>query len=140
MPESNNLLGARIDQVHLVEVGDEPHRLSDASRGFCAGILFLAGLQTFEVLWQAFIPVGVYFVIHLIEGEIVTPMLLARRFTLNPVLVIVALVFWYWMWGVAGAILAVPMLATVKIISDRVTPLMALGHFLGGDVRGKEID
>jgi len=47
----------------------------------------------------------------MIEGETVTPMLLARRFTINPVLVIVALVFWYWMWGVPGAILATPMLA-----------------------------
>ena len=39
---------------------------------------------------------------HLIEGETVTPMLLARRFTLNPVLVIISLVFWFWMWGVPG--------------------------------------
>ena len=52
---------------------------------------------------------------HLVEGETITPML-ERRFTLNPVLVIMALIFWYWMWGVPGAILAVPMLAITKII------------------------
>jgi AI-2E family transporter len=46
-----------------------------------------------------------------IEGEAITPMLMARRFTLNPVLVILSLIFRYWMWGVPGAILAVPMLA-----------------------------
>jgi predicted PurR-regulated permease PerM len=40
----------------------------------------------------------------LIEGETVTPMLLARRFTLNPVLVIISLAFWFWMWGIPGAI------------------------------------
>jgi predicted PurR-regulated permease PerM len=62
-------------------------------------------------------------------------MLLARRFTLNPVLVIIALVFWYWTWGIAGAILAVPMLATLKIICDRIRPLMALGHFIGAEAR-----
>jgi predicted PurR-regulated permease PerM len=70
-----------------------------------------------------------------IEGESVTPMLLARRFILNPVLVIVALVFWYWMWGVAGALLAAPMLATFKIVCDRISPLMALGRFLGAEAR-----
>ncbi len=59
-------------------------------------------------------------------------MLLARRFTLNPVLVILALVFWYWMWGVPGAILAVPIMAVTKIVCDRVGPLNPFGHFLSG--------
>ncbi len=98
-------------------------------------ILFLAGLLTFDAIWQALLPAGIYLVIHFVEGETLTPLLLARRFTLNPVLVIIALVFWYWMWGVAGALLAVPMLATFKIICDRVRPLMALGHFLGVEAR-----
>ena len=102
---------------------------------FGVGILFLAGMLTFDTLWQALLPAGIYLVIHFIEGETLTPMLLARRFTLNPVLVIISLVFWYWMWGVAGALLAVPMLATFKIICDRVRPLMALGHFLGVEAR-----
>jgi predicted PurR-regulated permease PerM len=98
-------------------------------------ILFFAGLLTFDPFWQAALPAGIYLVIHFIEGESITPMLLARRFILNPVLVIVALVFWYWMWGVAGALLAVPMLATFKIVCDRIRPLMALGHFLGAEAR-----
>jgi predicted PurR-regulated permease PerM len=102
---------------------------------FGVAILFLAGLLTFDTLWQALLPAGIYLALHFVEGETVTPMLLARRFTLNPVLVIVALVFWYWMWGVAGALLAVPMLATFKIVCDRIRPLMALGHFLGAEAR-----
>ena len=102
--------------------------------GVC--IFVLAGLLTFESLWQAFLPAGLYLAIHILEGESITPMLLARRFTLNPVLVIISLVFWYWMWGVAGAILAVPMLATFKLVCDRIEPLMALGHFLGTEARG----
>jgi hypothetical protein len=57
---------------------------------------------------------------------------LARRFTINPVLVILSLVFWYWMWGVPGAVLSTPMLAITKIICDRVRPLMAFGHFIEG--------
>jgi predicted PurR-regulated permease PerM len=98
-------------------------------------ILFLAGLLTFGTISHSLLPAGIYLAIHILEGEAVTPMLLARRFVLNPVLVIVSLVFWYWMWGVAGALVAVPMLATLKIICDRVRPLMALGHFLGAEGR-----
>jgi predicted PurR-regulated permease PerM len=99
------------------------------------GIFVLAGLLTFDSLWHAFLPAGLYLAIHIAEGEGITPMLLARRFTLNPVLVIISLIFWYWMWGVAGAILAVPMLATLKLVCDRIEPLMALGHFLGTEAR-----
>jgi predicted PurR-regulated permease PerM len=99
------------------------------------GILVLAGLLTFDPLWQAVLPAAIYLVIHVVEGQSITPILLARRFILNPVLVIVALVFWYWMWGVAGALLAVPMLATFKIVCDRIRPLMAFGHFLGAEAR-----
>jgi predicted PurR-regulated permease PerM len=96
------------------------------------GIFILAGLLTIDTLWQALLPAGLYLAIHVIEGETLTPMLLARRFTLNPVIVIVGLVFWFWMWGVIGAILSMPILAIVKIISDRVRPLATLGHFLEG--------
>jgi predicted PurR-regulated permease PerM len=99
--------------------------------GVC--IFVLVGLLSFESLWWALLPPAIYLGIHLVEGETLTPMLLARRFTLNPVLIILSLVFWFWMWGALGAILAVPMLAILKIISDRLRPLKALGHFLEGE-------
>ena len=95
------------------------------------GIFLLAGLSSFDALWQVLLPAGLYLFIHLVEGAAVTPILVARRFTLNPVLIVLALLFWHWMWGVPGAVLAVPMLAIAKIICDRIRPLMALGHFLG---------
>ena len=95
-------------------------------------IFLMAGVLSLGVTWWALLPVGLYFLIHVIEGEIVTPMLMARRFTINPVAVILALLFWYWMWGVPGAILAVPMLAITKIVCDDLTPLRAFGHFLEG--------
>lgn len=82
-------------------------------------MLCIAGMLTFDSLGWAFLPPALYFGIHLVEGETLTPMLLARRLTLNPVLVILSLVFWFWMWGVPGAILAVPMLAILKIVCDR---------------------
>ena len=96
------------------------------------GLFFFAGLLTIENTWQACLPAVLYFAIHLIEGEAVTPLLLAKRFTLNPVLVIISLIFWFWMWGVLGAVLAVPMLAIAKIICDGLKPLNAIGHFLEG--------
>jgi predicted PurR-regulated permease PerM len=96
------------------------------------GLFFLVGLMSFDTLWQALLPPAAYLIIHVIEGEWLTPMLVAKRFTLNPVLVIGSLIFWDWMWGIPGALLAVPMLAVFKIVCDRVRPLAALGHFIEG--------
>jgi predicted PurR-regulated permease PerM len=95
-------------------------------------IFLMASVVSLGVSWWALLPVGLYFGIHIIEGEFATPMLLARRFTINPVAMILALIFWYWMWGVAGAILAVPLLAITKIICDDLRPLRAFGHLLEG--------
>jgi predicted PurR-regulated permease PerM len=95
-------------------------------------IFVFVGLLSIDALWLAFVPAGAYLCIHVIEGETVTPMLIARRFTINPVLVILAIVFWYWMWGVLGVILAMPMLAITKIICDRIQPLNSFGHFIEG--------
>lgn len=98
----------------------------------CAGVLAVVGLLSDTDLLHAMLPAASYMIIHLIEGSLITPLVLAKRFTLNPVLVILSLVFWYWMWGFAGAILAVPMLAIVKIICGRIQSLAAFGHFLEG--------
>lgn len=95
-------------------------------------IFLMASVLSLGVSWWALLPVGLYLAIHITEGEIATPMLLARRFTINPVAVILALIFWYWMWGVTGAILAVPLLAVTKIICDDLRPLRAFGHMLEG--------
>ena len=73
----------------------------------------------------------IYLLIHVAEGETITPMLLARRFTLNPLLVIVSLFFWHTIWGIPGAFLAVPLLAILKIVCDHVEPLRPLGHVIG---------
>jgi predicted PurR-regulated permease PerM len=96
-------------------------------------IFLVAGIVTIEPLWAAFLPALLYFLIHCAEGETITPMLLAARFTVNPVLVTVGVIFWYWMWGVAGAILATPMLAILKITCDRIETLQPFGHVIGGE-------
>jgi predicted PurR-regulated permease PerM len=95
-------------------------------------IFLFAGSLTIASTWQALLPAALYVAIHVIEGETATPMLLAKRFTLNPVFVVFSLVFWFWLWGVPGAILSAPILATTKIVCDRIRPLAALGHILAG--------
>ena len=95
------------------------------------GMFFAAGLLSLAWPWQALLPPALYLLIHLLEGETVTPMLLANRFTLNPVVVIVSLFFWHFIWGVPGAFLAVPLLATAKIVCDRIEPLRPLGYIAG---------
>lgn len=98
----------------------------------CMAIFTFVGLLGGGDFLRALLPAISFYFIHVMEGSIITPMLLAKRFTLNPVLVILSLVFWYWMWGVAGAILAMPMLAIIKIVCDRIERLASLGHFLEG--------
>jgi predicted PurR-regulated permease PerM len=94
-------------------------------------IFFLVGVVTFDWPWYAFVPAGIYLLIHIAEGETITPMLLAKRFTLNPVLVMVSLFFWHTIWGIPGALLAVPLLAIFKIVADRIEPLKPIGHIIG---------
>jgi len=96
------------------------------------GLFLLVGLISIDGSYIAFLPAVFYLLIHITESTVITPIILAKRFTLNPVLVIISLIFWFWMWGVVGAILAVPMLAIIKIICDRIQTLTALGHFLEG--------
>ncbi|WP_158747636.1 AI-2E family transporter [Acidisphaera sp. L21] len=96
-------------------------------------LFFAVGIFAFSNPLFAFVPAGIYLAIHVLEGETITPMLLARRLTLNPVLVIVSLFFWDWLWGVPGALLSVPLLAVAKIVCDRLPGLHAVGHMLGAD-------
>ncbi len=101
------------------------------------GIYFFVGLFAFNSILHALIPPAVYLAIHLMEGETITPMLLARRFTLNPVLVMSSLMFWDWMWGIVGAFLSVPLLAVLKIVCDHVESLAPIGHMLGGSSKAR---
>ncbi len=96
-------------------------------------IFFFVGLFTFDNPLTAFLPAGIYLAIHMLEGETITPMLLARRLTLNPIMVIISLFFWDFVWGIPGALLSVPLLAVAKIVCDRLPGLTAVGHMLGAD-------
>jgi predicted PurR-regulated permease PerM len=97
-----------------------------------AGIILLSvvGLLTFESLWQAVLPPAWYLLMHLLESNLVTPVLLGRRFTLNPVVIFVSLIFWTWLWGVPGALLSVPLLVSIKVICDRVPAMSPVSELL----------
>jgi predicted PurR-regulated permease PerM len=82
--------------------------------------------------WVALLPAGLYLCIHLVEGETITPMLLARPLHSQPSARHSSAHFLVLDVGVPGAILAVSMLAITKIISGRIQTLAALGHFLEG--------
>lgn len=94
--------------------------------------LVVAKLMSFDSMCPTLLPALAYLTIHIIEGQGFTLMIVAHRFTLNPVLTVPSLIFWFWIWGVAGGLLAVPLLAIFKMVCDRVAPLAGLGHFLGG--------
>jgi predicted PurR-regulated permease PerM len=96
-----------------------------------AGVLGLVALTTFGSVAAALVPPLVFLTITSIEGYLVTPWVLGRRLTLNPVMVFLNLMFWGWVWGLPGGFLAVPILATFKIFCDHIEPLAPLGEFLG---------
>jgi predicted PurR-regulated permease PerM len=95
------------------------------------GTFLVAGIITLEWPWGALLPAGLNLLIHIAEGETITPMLLASRFKLNPVLVIVSLLFWHALWGIPGALLAVPLLAMFKILCDHLEALKPAAHIIG---------
>jgi predicted PurR-regulated permease PerM len=94
-------------------------------------VLTLVALLTFEEIGQAMIVPVVFLVLTSLEGYIVTPTIMGRRLALNPVAIFIWLIFWGWLWGIAGTLLAVPLLAVLKIVCDHVKPLAAVGEFLG---------
>lgn len=94
-------------------------------------ILGVAGLTTFDDVARALLAPGSFLAINLLQANLVTPMLLGHRLTLNPVAIFIGLAFFFWIWGVPGAFLAVPLLATFKIFCDHIAGMAAIGEFLG---------
>ncbi|MGH7626633.1 MAG: AI-2E family transporter [Gemmatimonadaceae bacterium] len=94
-------------------------------------VLLLVGLTTFKGLGHALALPGAFLVLNLIQANIVSPLAHGRRQTLNPVAIFVGIAFWYSIWGILGAFVAVPLLATLKILCDHIESLAPIGEFLG---------
>src|SRR5581483_4554899 len=91
----------------------------------------VAGLSTFDNTLHALLVPGVYLAIDLLQAYVATPLLMSRRLRLNPVVIFVSLLLWGFLWSVPGILLAVPILATFRILCDHVESLAAVGAFLG---------
>ena len=89
-----------------------------------------AALLTFDGIQRTLLVLVAYSVIHIVSGYIVTPILLGRRLPLNQLALFVGLVFWTWVWGVAGAILAVPLTVMIKVVCDHVERLRPVAMML----------
>ena len=89
-------------------------------------MLAVAGLTTFDSLTRALMVPGTFVLVNLVWGNVVVPMAQGKRLTLNPTAIFVALAFFFFLWGIAGVFLAVPMLASFKILCDNIPSLAAV--------------
>ncbi|MEZ5659855.1 MAG: AI-2E family transporter [Burkholderiaceae bacterium] len=81
-------------------------------------LIAVAAVITFDGVWQWVLMPGLYFLCTAIEGQFITPWLLGRQLNLTPVAILLAVAFWAWMWGFAGAVVAVPILVVAKSICE----------------------
>lgn len=94
------------------------------------GALTIVGLLTFDEIWRGLLVPGVFCLLSAAERYVLTPLILSRRLSLNPVVIVLSVLFWGAMWGIPGALLAVPILVALKALCDRVEPLQGFGKFL----------
>jgi predicted PurR-regulated permease PerM len=93
-------------------------------------LIAMAALVSFDTMGPVLAATGGFFALNILEGNLVTPLILGRKMPLNPVSIFIGLLFWGWLWGITGALLAVPLTVMVKIICDHVTGLRSLGTLL----------
>jgi predicted PurR-regulated permease PerM len=83
---------------------------------FAAGFLAVGGLMTFSDIWAALLPAAIVIGLHTIEANLITPLVVGRRLTINPIMILISLSFWGWVWGTPGALLAVPLLIIIQTV------------------------
>ncbi|MEO8634994.1 MAG: AI-2E family transporter [Gemmatimonadales bacterium] len=94
-------------------------------------LLVMVALLSLPSTGAALIPPALYLLVHVTEANVVTPQLLGRRLPLNPTAIFVGFLFWWWLWGVPGALLSVPILVTLKAVCDQSEGLKNLGEVIG---------
>ena len=95
-------------------------------------VLTIVAFLTFDDMSDVLLVPLVYFTLETIEGQFITPILTGRSLTLNPVMIFLSMLLWAWIWGVVGALMAVPILMTLKIFCDHIASLAAVGEFVSG--------
>jgi predicted PurR-regulated permease PerM len=103
------------------------------------GLMGLAGLATYDTLLQASFPVLAYFAVNMVESNVVTPLVMSRRMTLNPLAIMLAVSFWTWLWGPVGGVISLPLLIMLKVVCDHTPAMRAVGSLIGAPIaRGYE--
>jgi predicted PurR-regulated permease PerM len=93
-------------------------------------VMLLMGFVAFDEFWQSVLPAAVYLGLHTVEGQIVTPIVLGARMALSPLVLILALMVFGWLWGIVGLLLAVPLLVCFKIVLSKVEGLEGWARLL----------
>ena len=101
-------------------------------------LLTLFGVGTAETALLGLIPALAYLALHTIESNVVTPSILGARFTMNPVMILIAFSYFTWVWGVFGALLSVPILLTVTALFDHVGRPNLIGFIFGEPLFGND--
>lgn len=83
-----------------------------------AVLLALGGMMVFNDLWIALLPAAIMIGSHLLEANVITPLIVGHRLTINPIMILISLSFWGWVWGTAGALLAVPILIIAQTVVE----------------------
>ena len=94
------------------------------------GLAVVAFLQFNDVVRMMYVA-GTAMVITSLEGFLLTPALMSRAAQMNPAAIFIGLLFWSWVWGIWGTVLAVPMMMMIKAICDHVEDLQPIGELLG---------
>jgi predicted PurR-regulated permease PerM len=95
-------------------------------------VLTLVAILSFDEITQALLVPVTFFSFAVVEGQFLTPIITGRSLTINPVAIFLSMLFWGWLWGIIGALMAMPILVMFKIICDHVEPLAPIGEFLSG--------
>jgi predicted PurR-regulated permease PerM len=95
-------------------------------------VLTIVAFVTFSDMHDILLVPLLFFALVTIEGQFITPYLTGHSLTLNPVMIFVSMLLWGWLWGVVGALMAVPILVTLKIFCDHIASLHAIGEFVSG--------
>ncbi|MCY7386695.1 MAG: AI-2E family transporter, partial [Burkholderiales bacterium] len=98
--------------------------------GTSALLLLLAGMAFTDSTSQALLLVTCFVGVTFVEGQLINPMLVGKRLALNHTVVFVALLFWGWLWGIGGMLLAVPLLIIIKKFADQTPGWEAVAEFL----------
>lgn len=98
-----------------------------------AAVLTMVGFTSFASLGDALLVPAAFVVLTILEGQLVTPTILGARMALSPTVVFVSVIVWGWLWGVAGALMAVPIVTTIKVVCRYFSPVQYLGTFLRND-------